>query len=168
MAGPAGAAGQRSPGKLHVTIPRPLAFLALTVLCVTGTPGHVNAQSSVPQTERATRPPGAVLGLHAGSEVTDDSDHGFIGGRAAFPLVWRSLVQVSANWHLPGGDNFGEGTIALRVHPLPTELYLSVGVGARTGTDLVTVTLAWRRCGLPGSGSRSASGVCGRTWKCRP
>ena len=79
-----------------------------------------------------------MLGLHAGSEVTDESDHVFIGGRAAFPLVWRSLLQLSMNWHLPGGDDFGEGTIAVRVHPLPTELYVAVGVGARTETDLVT------------------------------
>ncbi len=67
-------------------------------------------------------------------------------------MVWRSLLQVSANWHLPGGDNFGEGTIALRVHPLPTELYLSVGVGARTGTDLVSGDVGVEAVWLAGLG----------------
>lgn len=99
--------------------------------------GTVGAQAPVDTAQPAAYPMRMAVGVHGGIESAGDTEHIVLGGRAVVPIAWRALAQLSLNWHRPTGPDFGEGTLAVRVHPLPTPFYIAAGAGLRNAADLV-------------------------------
>jgi hypothetical protein len=101
-------------------------------------PSAAASAQTHPADRRLTSPPAMLLGLHVGSTAGGDLVYRVLGARMTIPLRWRALVAVSGNWHSRRDDDAGEATVMLRVHPLPAEFYLGVGVGLRYETDDVS------------------------------